>query len=421
MVWVHLTVREVGSQSPGMRICFSVDALTDLIGKGGNLMVDRGTSGHFGRAKEWVRGGFATPTHNASRQLAGTTFVERASKDFEPAALSGCIYREDGTKVALSERFGGWRGDLYVSRNPDLCEPPVDAQRVAGRALYLGHHMGRHYGHFITEGLSTFWIFEEHDPAEFDHFVFHPFAFAATTSAHMRYCLEEFGIPEDKIVVVGSDFVRFDELLVPERLFRIGDAADPTLHRVYERLTGGPGRTVAGKRIYLSRRKFCSPGGERVVANELLIEKLFQNYGFTVVFPEQLSFREQLELFSSAECIAGVGGSSMHNSVFMNPGTTTIELGDPRYEGPNPSQPLCDAISGVRSEFIPFEGRRFGARMTMLFSLDAIERGIRKALDLNGVETESRRSHSGPLDLIRVGYRAVRPPLGHLVRKVVPQ
>lgn len=385
-------------------------------------MIDRGVSGvgQFSRAKEWVRGAYATPTEIASDKIVQTTLVERSSKNFEPAAISGCIYREDGTKVALSERFGGDRGDLFISRNPDLCQPPADAKRVAGRSLYLGHHMGNHYGHFIMEGLSTFWIFEEHDPSEFDHFVFHPFVFATETSEYVRHCLNEFGIPEERIMVLGSDCVTFDELLVPERLYRIGDSADPTLRRVYERLIGGSGRPAAGNRIYLSRRKFLGAGGERVVANEILIERLFQDYGFTVVFPEQLSFPEQLALFSSAECIAGPGGSNMHNSLFMNPGGTAIELGDPRYDGPNPNQTICNDISGVRSVFIPFEGRKFGPRMTMLFNLDAIDRGVREVIDLDDGAADALRTRARPVDLLRVAYRAVRPPLGHLARKVFP-
>lgn len=372
----------------------------------------------FSRAKELVRDGFATPFYIARRHRARQPILERMAV---PVDLSGCIYRADGSKVLLSERYGGRGGDLLVSSNPDYVDPPSSAMRVAGSSVYLGHHMGGHYGHFITEGLSTFWIFEEHDPGDFDHFVFHPLCFGTDTSEYMAYGLKRFGIPEDRIFVVESEFVRFDEILVPERLFRISDSADPSLRRVYRRLTDGLGSQDQPKKIYLSRRKFSPPGGERVVANENLIENLFEDYGFTIVFPEQLDFAQKLSMFSSAECIAALAGTSLHNSVFMRPGGSTIELGDPRFAGVNnPNQPICNSISDVRSVFIPFEGRTFGQKLTMLFSIKAIERGLRRAVNSDGRPHSSRRRRAGAGDLLKIAYRATRPTLGSLVRKAVP-
>jgi hypothetical protein len=160
-----------------------------------------------------------------------------------------------------------------------------------------------------------------------------------------------------------------------------------------------------------------------VVANEVQIERAFARRGFAVVFPETETFQEQLALYASAQVVAGLSGSGLHNSVFMRPGAHVIELGDPRYGGhPAPTQAVCDHISGVRNSFIPFRGWKFGARVTMLFSIRALELRLDQALGPKQPGGESRAITRTRLsDLVSIIYRAVRPSLGWWIRKVIPK
>lgn len=65
-------------------------------------------------------------------------------------------------------------------------------------------------------------------------------------------------------------------------------------------------------RLYLSRKSVV----HRKLLNEREIEELFKKYQFQVITPETGSFREQLDLFSSAEIIGGPEGAAMTNCVF---------------------------------------------------------------------------------------------------------
>lgn len=373
----------------------------------------------FGRTVEIVQLGFATPHHLTLGDVR-LPMRDRLSASYKHE-ISGCLYRADGTKIAISERRGGTQGDHVVSRNSDFVHPPSDALKIAGRAVYLGHHMGGHYGHFITEGISSFWIFEDQWARDFDSFVFHPFVFGDGIPSYMKYCLDEFGIPQDRIVVIGEHSVRFEEMVVPSRLFSIGDRVDPSMRRVYERFTGKiPSNRNAPTHIYLSRRRHSRNGADRLVANEVLIENAFKRRGFSVIFPETLEFAEQLSIYSSVECLAGISGSSLHNSVFMRPGGHVIELGDPRYGGKaNPNQLLCNHLSGVRTVFIPFSGLKYGARMTMLFSVKAIERRLDRSDDpiLNCPNIDGSQVRTRFVDLATMLYRAIRPTVGDALRK----
>lgn len=341
-----------------------------------------------------------------------------------PGKLKGCVYRQDGTKVRLSERLGGVMGDYVVSDNPDEISEPTCLETLKGRGLYLGHYMGGHYGHFITETLSTFWVFETDPSKNFDYFLFHPFVFGAAVPDYVRFCLDCFEIPLDKVRFVGTDALAFEELLVPERLFRLNHSADPRSRWTYQHLAkAAQAPSVPSPRLYLSRRRFSRTNFERVVANELEMEREFQRRGFRVLYPETMSFEDQIALYSRADQVAGISGSGLHNSLFMQPSALVIELGDPRYGGdPAPSQALCNKVSGVRTAFIPFIGRRFGRRGTMLFDIPFLRRSLDAIGDLT---VTAQRAQGGAqiwrpvLDLLEVAYLTVRPSAGSWARSIL--
>jgi hypothetical protein len=362
----------------------------------------------FTRSAEVVSGGFATP-HRL------TTL---------PGSLSGCIYRSDGSKVALSERFGGYMGDYVTSDNLDRVSRPPGAVKLRGRGLYLGHWMAGHYGHFVTEGLSAFWIFEQQPARNFDFFLFHPFVFGDGRPDYVRFSLGCFDIPESRIVVVGSSPVVFEELIVPERLVRLNHSGDRRLAWVY--------RVIAEKAaeppspnplLYLSRRMFSRASYERVVANEVCVEAAFRRRGFDILYPERMRFEDQVARYSRAEIIAGISGSGLHNSLFMRSGRLVVELGDPRYGGqPAPTQAVCNAISGVRSVFIPFVGRRFGPSDTMVFDTRLLEGRLAVAVGHVGVSPSP--PEPVPLwrsfrNVVEVAYMSIRPAVGHVSRRFI--
>ena len=362
----------------------------------------------FQRISETVRDGFVTPY-----RLSGM-----------PGELSGCAYRANGAKVGLSERFGGYAGDHIGTRNPDVLPRPEGATKLAGRGLYLGHFMGGHYGHFITETLSTFWIFEDEPADAFDYVLFHPFVFGDSITDYASYCFDKFGIAQDKVVFARSEALEFEELVVPERLFRLNHSSDPRLRWVYGHLAqSAPKPPAAAPRLYLSRRRFSQRDLFRVVANEAHIETAFQRRGFEVIYPETMRFEDQIALYGRAEAVAGISGSGLHNSLFMRPDATIIELGDPRYEGRrSPTQVLCDNISGVRNALIPFVGWKFDGYRVMLFDMGVLRSGLDAILDPKTAPPATAPPPS-PLERLRqafeVGYRVYRPVVGTLARQIL--
>jgi hypothetical protein len=96
---------------------------------------------------------------------------------------------------------------------------------------------------------------------------------------------------------------------------------DPQLMQKARELFGykGPG---GNQRIYISRNK----ARFRKVLNEQALSGILKQYGFEIIHTENLSLSEQMSLFSSASVLMGIHGAGLTNCVFMQPGSSVIEL-----------------------------------------------------------------------------------------------
>jgi hypothetical protein len=335
------------------------------------LAEDGGLRPGFRQHIETIKNGIATP-------------FER--NDPRTRTFGGCIYRPDGSKVSYSERFSG-PGILFSPDNPEhlTTEARKTARQLPGRTLYLGHYAA-HFGHFLIETLSTFWALQKLDVSDFDHIAFHPLAFGKSLPFFARYCFEAFGINPDQLVFLDDGPVHFDEVVVPDRLFRPWNDADPALNPVYTHIRNRALQSHglgASRKIYLSRRRSVTSRSGRIVANEIRIEEMFARQGFQIVYPETLSFPDQLALYGGTRIMAGMAGSALHNGLFMPRGGQVIELqypgfADSRFAVTN--QDLCDRISGVTSHRVAFSGHSLWKNATCFHDMKQLERSLADVL-----------------------------------------
>ncbi|WP_296304614.1 glycosyltransferase family 61 protein [uncultured Desulfovibrio sp.] len=74
-----------------------------------------------------------------------------------------------------------------------------------------------------------------------------------------------------------------------------------------------PEKMIRGKKTYLSRKNI----EKTIQTNEEDAEKILRNCGWNVIYPEELSVREQLREISSSEVVLGIEGAVFHNIVFF--------------------------------------------------------------------------------------------------------
>lgn len=289
--------------------------------------------------------------------------------------ISGCLYEHTGRIIPLSQRFGGFYGDFFPNADPatittdDLPDLPV----LKGKSVYLGHFMP-HYGHFLLEMLSSFWIHRTF--ASFDFFVFHPFVFGEQFPSYIRDAFQAFGIPISKVRII-KERTRILDVTVPERLVRLNKSANLEVSRVYQFLADTYGRNASSPAThyyYISRVRMSLRSGQRAIINEPFIERMLSKMGFHTVYPELLSFQEQVSLFQRADIVCGLSGSALHNCVFMRSNALLIEIADLR--SPNtthPMQCICNQLSNINYHFIAFSGRILDRdKQVGLFALDQL-------------------------------------------------
>jgi hypothetical protein len=78
--------------------------------------------------------------------------------------------------------------------------------------------------------------------------------------------------------------------------------------------------TKARKRYYISRLN-----STRSLPEETLMQSIFSEIGFEIIYPEKMSFKEQREIFYNARMVAGLHGGGLVNTVWST-NCTVIEL-----------------------------------------------------------------------------------------------
>jgi capsular polysaccharide biosynthesis protein len=272
----------------------------------------------------------------------------------------GAIYSAEGRLVPATVRIGGVEGDQVMAADPDTALlDRGDVVRIAGRTAFLGNHMA-HFGHFVTEFLSTLWDFHRLD--EYDQYAVFPFVFDRGRVRFAPYhtqALECLGIDPRRVLVLGDQPASFALIDVFERLWHNNDHVDAAVLGVYDRLLEefGARRNDCERRIFLSRQTGV---GLQRLANTGDVEAVFASHGFEILHPEKMDFAEQISRYANARVVAGFAGSAVHNCVFMRSGVL-IEVGDLRSRHTFPKmQVLANSLRPITPCRIDYVGDERG-------------------------------------------------------------
>lgn len=276
--------------------------------------------------------------------------------------VTGAVYNSEGLLVPSSQRVGGLHSDHALAADPPhLPHPDGPVCHLDGTWLFGGTWFN-HFGHFITETITTLW-----PELEVDRLVFVPFWFGREVLPWQVDLLRLLGTWQEPLVV-GDRQLRVERLLVPDRSVIPNGQVRPEAVAVWQRIAATARSPEAPELVFLSRSHHHARTnqqvhtGRRVADNELALDSLMTRLGYTVVHPEELSAETQVKAVSGARVIVGVAGSGLHLSVFAPRGVTVVELGDPRrYRLPVRTQMMLCRAKEDRLAFIPFpaEGRSY--------------------------------------------------------------
>lgn len=191
-------------------------------------------------------------------------------------------------------------------------------RRIETEVLWITDYWSKGYFHWLTDALTRLYVVRD----RLDQLtLLLPWEFE--TRDLVKTSLEVFGVK-------NVDFIRRDEvvecrsLLMPTHTAPSGHFRDEVLRGVRTTLLSALGESVdaGGERVYISRRL----ANRRRVANEAELVPVFRNSGFEIVCAEDLSFEDQVKLFSRARYLVSNHGAGLTNMLFMRDNGSVLEL-----------------------------------------------------------------------------------------------
>jgi len=285
-------------------------------------------------------------------------------------APNGSVMLEDGTQLG-----GGYFGEINFA-------PPLDGWVTdeTSRPSGLGLTIHKAFGHGLMQVAPRLDALMQHDRT-MDVLV-------PDFSWDDSFLLQRVGVDRERVRRVPRlnqhHLVRVPDLLVSTHLHPDSKTAraDPIWQAEFVSRFVGESRSLPSRRIYLGRRD--SSGVRGGCVNRWVVDEVAEEYGYETVYPELLSFGEQVELISTSIDVFGEHGSALNWSLFMPSGSRTVLVNSkpmstlvPHISFQNPVLAArgsryreINAVRGGRHSYFEADPRALRSAMEKLQTLD---------------------------------------------------
>lgn len=181
-------------------------------------------------------------------------------------------------------------------------------QNHEGDFIY-GGVIFNHYGHFLLETLARNWFIRlaRHDMP----IVWHSFMSLSNLSGWQKEIFGLIGIDISRILIAKQSS-RIERCICPDPGYFVQTWADDAHAKS---LTVIRQRSGAKTKIWLSRSRLDSENGRVINEDDLEVE--LERLGWTIFHAQEFSVKDQLEVLSGAEHIAGFEGSALHTLILL--------------------------------------------------------------------------------------------------------
>ena len=238
----------------------------------------------------------------------------------------GCILDENGAAVKDSECLEWKECEQYY----DLSTALEEQKRV----IFLGFFLTV-FGHSFTDDLRKLWFL---DTEECKALIADGWELVYTTSWNRvlpdymiaLFQLAGYDLSDARQI---TDITRFERVCIPDNSViacEYGRKYCSEYKRAIDRIMECV--PVGGKklgRVYFSRTRY-SHGSKREYG-ERDIERAFKKEGYSIIYPEEYSFLEQIQMVRNCDIFAATEGSVSHLCMFCRPGTNVVLVNKANY------------------------------------------------------------------------------------------
>jgi capsular polysaccharide biosynthesis protein len=239
------------------------------------------------------------------------------------------VFDSEGNVVDGAALFRG-PGMNRLGQKPKLDVEDGGATDFAPANCYIyGGPFSSHFGHWLLTSLARFW------PAKSTQYRSLPILCHSDCDPsvwferpYIRAIMGALSITPDAFAWFQNP-VKVRRLIVPHPSFIEQHCA----HRAYSELCRRIGEVLLRNHppedgplqpVYLSKAKVKR--GVARIANEDELTSALAKQGVQIIFPEEMTFAEQVGLFASKRTIFGLAGSSFHVSAFAPPRSRNVCL-----------------------------------------------------------------------------------------------
>ena len=247
-----------------------------------------------------------------SERYIGHTFNSRdvfILRDVIVEPKQGAVYSVDGKLVSESTNWS--TSNFYESFpwNPKKVTTKIKRNEVINLT-------SNSYGHWVAEDLGSILYLIENFPGS-------PVLIYKNSPRYVYELLEKL----NREVILCAGPVKVDSVLMVTKQNDSGwcHPTDMKILRKFRDQVRVP-KKEAIERIYATR-KFL----KRSPKNEKDIENLFKSYNFTVLRLEEMNFIDEVNLLHSTKILAGVHGSWIFNTIWMDKGVMAFDIVNGNY------------------------------------------------------------------------------------------
>lgn len=244
-----------------------------------------------------------------------------------PWGIGGCL-DSNGNIVKESLLNGAFGGKYEYNKN--------DIKDLVDETVIFIPIIPNHWGHFLVDVVSRLWIlFDDRYYSPETKILFCGWRWSeGKITGKCKEFFELCGVKEENLIMVDKP-IKVREVLIPSTTFKFSEYYNSfykvPIQKVISSIINsnyGEGKEKY-KKIYFSRTQLKETKKREI--GEDIIEKFFEENGYKILYPENLTLKEHIFYINNADFFAGLSGTTMHNMVFGRANSTVLILNRTAY------------------------------------------------------------------------------------------